>query len=102
MRFVKNHHFAARSGWCVAHHLTQFANLINAGNTSNEDGNLVFEIVCHYTVSQADAKPSCLGFRDHTVIPPIGSHVAITGTLVKEKNHAHWNEIHPVSRIVQQ
>jgi SH3 domain-containing protein len=80
----------------------QFANLINAGNTSNEDGNLVFEIVCHYTVSQADAKASCLGFTDHTVIPPIGSHVAITGTLVKEKNHAHWNEIHPVSRIVQQ
>lgn len=79
----------------------QFANLINAGNTSNEDGNLVFEIVCHYTVSQADAKPSCQGFTDHTVIPPIGSHVAITGTLVKETNHAHWNEIHPVSRIVQ-
>lgn len=79
----------------------QFANLINAGNTSNEDGNLVFEIVCHYTVSQADAKPSCQGFTDHTVIPPIGSHVAITGTLVKETNHAHWNEIHPVCLIVQ-
>ena len=78
-----------------------FVNLINAGNTSNEDGNLVFEIVCHYTVSQADAKPSCRGFTDHTVIPPIGSHVAIAGTLVKETNHAHWNEIHPVSRIVQ-
>lgn len=81
---------------------TQFANLINAGNTSDEGGNLVFEIVCHYTVSQADAKPSCQGFTDHTVIPPIGAHVAVTGTLVKEKNHRHWNEIHPVSRIEQQ
>lgn len=79
-----------------------FANLINPGNTSAEDGNLVFEIVCHYTVSQADAKPSCQGFMDHTVIPPVGAHVAITGTLVKETNHQHWNEIHPVSRIVQQ
>jgi hypothetical protein len=80
----------------------QFASLINAGNTSNEGGNLVFEIVCHFTVSQADAKASCQGFTDHTVIPPIGAHVAITGTLVREKNHQHWNEIHPVSRIVQQ
>ncbi len=79
-----------------------FANLINPGNASAEDGNLVFEIVCHYTVSQPDAKASCQGFTDHTVIPPVGTRVAITGTLVKEKNHQHWNEIHPVSRIVQQ
>jgi hypothetical protein len=80
----------------------QFTNLINPGNTSAEGGNLVFEIVCRYTVTQADAKASCQGFTDHTVIPPIGAHVAITGTLVREKNHQHWNEIHPVSRIVQQ
>jgi hypothetical protein len=78
---------------------SQFGDLINAGNTSNEGGNLVFELVCHYTVSQADAKPACAGFVDHTVLPPIGSHVAITGTFVQEKNHAKWNEIHPVSRI---
>lgn len=77
----------------------QFAILINAGNTSDEDANLVFEIVCHYTVTQADAKPACAGFKDHTTIPPVGSHVAITGTLVQEKNHAKWNEIHPVSNI---
>jgi hypothetical protein len=76
-----------------------FAGLINPGNTSDEDGNLVFEIVCHYKVTQPDAVPACDGFADHTTIPPLGSHVAITGTLVREKNHAHWNEIHPVSRI---
>ncbi|PYO98898.1 MAG: hypothetical protein DMD61_08755 [Gemmatimonadetes bacterium] len=81
---------------------SEFANLINAGNMSDEDGNLVFEIVCHYPVSQQDAIASCQGFKDHTVIPPIGAHVAITGTLVREKNHKHWHEIHPVSRIVQQ
>jgi hypothetical protein len=46
----------------------QFAALINAGNTSDEDGNLVFELVCHYTVTQADAKPSCAGFKDHTAV----------------------------------
>ncbi|HEU5218999.1 MAG TPA: hypothetical protein VFU23_10080 [Gemmatimonadales bacterium] len=76
-----------------------YAGVINAGNTSQEDGNLVFELVCHYPVSQDDAKPSCAGFKDHTVIPPVGSHVSITGSFVTEKNHGKWNEIHPVSRI---
>jgi uncharacterized protein YraI len=80
----------------------QFATLINAGNTSDEGGNLVFEIVCHYNVSQADAKPACAGFKDHTMIPPIGTHVAVTGSFVQEKNHKKWNEIHPVSRITVQ
>jgi len=77
----------------------QFAAMINAGNTSDEGGNLVFEIVCHYTVTQPDAQSACSGFADHTTIPPVGSHVAITGTFVQEKNHKQWNEIHPVSRI---
>jgi hypothetical protein len=76
-----------------------FASLINAGNTSAEGGNLVFEIVCHYTVTQPDAVSACMGFTDHTTIPPAGSHVAITGTFVTEKNHQKWNEIHPVSSI---
>ena len=76
-----------------------FSTLINDGNTSDQEGNLVFELVCHFNVTQPDAKPSCEGFSDSTTIPPIGSHVAITGTLVKEKNRGKWNEIHPVSRM---
>ena len=76
-----------------------FANLINAGNTSHEGGYLVFEIVCHYPVRQTDAGPSCAGFADNLTIPPVGSHVTITGTLVTETNHARWNEIHPVTSI---
>jgi len=79
----------------------QFADLINAGNTSDEGGNLVFEIVCHYKVTQPDAQPACVGFADRATIPPVGAHVAITGTLVREKNHKQWNEIHPVSRVEQ-
>ena len=78
---------------------SQFANLLNAGNTSDEGGNLVFEIVCHFTVTQADAKAACVGFKDHTTIPPVGTHVAISGTFVQDTNHAKWNEIHPVSSI---
>ena len=80
----------------------QFSDLINAGNTSDEEGNLVFELVCHYTVKQDDAKAPCQGFTDHTKIPPVGSHVAVRGTFVTEKNHAKWNEIHPVSSIKTQ
>jgi hypothetical protein len=78
----------------------EFENMLNAGNLSDEDGNLVFEIVCHYTVKQADAKPACKGFNDQTVIPPVGTRVELTGTFVQDDKHAHWNEIHPVSRIV--
>jgi len=77
-----------------------YRDMLDAGNTSDEGGNLVFEIVCHYTVKQADAKPACNGFVDHTVIPPVGTHVEITGTYVQDTNHARWNEIHPVSKIV--
>ena len=76
----------------------QFASLINPGNTSDEGGNLVFEI--YYSVSQTDAKPACKGFKDKTKIPKAGTHVAIRGTLVQELNHKKWNEIHPVTSIV--
>jgi hypothetical protein len=76
-----------------------FASLINAGNSSDEGGNLVFEIVCHYSVKQPDAQSACAGFTDHTSIPAVGTHVAITGTFVQEKNHKQWNEIHPVASI---
>src|SRR5437763_1364702 len=78
----------------------EFRDMLDAGNMSDEDGNLVFEIVCHYTVTQTDAEPACNGFSDHTVIPPIGAHVEITGSYVQDTNHAHWNELHPVSKIV--
>jgi hypothetical protein len=80
----------------------QFASLINAGNTADEEGNLVFEIVCRYNVTQADAKPSCSVYHDTTTIPAVGTRVAITGTFVTEKNHGKWNEIHPVSSIKAQ
>jgi fatty acid desaturase len=62
--------------------------------------NMVFEIVCHYEVTQTDAKPACSAFGDHTVIPRVGTHVRITGAFVQDNNHARWNEIHPVSRIL--
>jgi hypothetical protein len=73
--------------------------MLNAGNQSDQDKNLVFELLCHYPVTQTDATTSCTGFKDHTVIPKPGTHVEIRGTLVQDDNHAKWNEVHPVSSI---
>ena len=65
-----------------------------------EVGNLVFEIICMFPVTQADAKAACKGFHSGVTIPPVGSHVSITGTWVQDMEHAKWFEIHPVTSIV--
>ena len=77
----------------------QFVNLLNPGNMHNEGGNLVFEIVCKFPVTQADAVSACSNFHDPVAIPPVGSRVQIVGTYVRDTNHAQWMEIHPVSSI---
>ena len=76
-----------------------FQNLLNTGNVSDESGNLVFEIVCKFPVSQTDAKAACQGYTDHVTLPPVGSHVRIVGTYVQDTFHAQWMEIHPVTSI---
>jgi Bacterial SH3 domain len=78
---------------------SEFESLLNAGNISAEDGNLVFEVVCKFPVKQTDAKAACQGFTDQVNIPAIGSHVRIVGTLVQDAFHAKWMEIHPVTSI---
>jgi hypothetical protein len=78
---------------------SQFKNLLNAGNMSNEGGNMVFEVVCKFTVTQADAKAACQGYKSSVKIPPVGSHVQMVGSYVQDTNHAKWMEIHPVTSI---
>jgi SH3 domain-containing protein len=77
----------------------EFQNLLNAGNMSAENGNLVFEIVCKYHVSQPDAKTACANYTDHVSLPPVGSRVTIVGTYVQDTFHAQWMELHPVTSI---
>src|SRR3984893_15141400 len=72
----------------------EFENLLNAGNISDEGGNLVFEIVCRFSVSQQDAKAACSNYTDQVSLPPVGVHVQIVGTLVQDTFHAKWMEIH--------
>lgn len=78
---------------------SQYQNLLNAGNNSAEGGNLVFEIVCKYPVTQADAKVACSGYQNKVNIAPVGSHVRIVGVYVQDTFHAQWMEIHPVTSI---
>ncbi len=78
---------------------SEFQSLLNAGNMSAEGGNLVFEIVCRFPVTQPDAKSACLGFKDQVKLPPVGSRVRIVGSYVQDTFHAHWMEIHPVTSI---
>jgi hypothetical protein len=85
-------------GWLTVD--PEFKHLLNAGNMSNEDGNLVFEIVCKFHVSQEDAKAACpQSYHSPVQVPPVGSHVRIVGTYVQDMNHAKWMEIHPVTSI---
>ena len=72
---------------------------LNAGNMNNEEGNLVYEVVCMFPVKQADAVSACNGYTNKIKLAPVGAHVRITGSFVMDDNHAHWNEIHPVSSI---
>jgi hypothetical protein len=76
-----------------------FETLLNSGNINDEGGNLVFEIICKFPVTQPDAKTACQGFTDHVSLPPVGSHVRIVGRYVQDTFHGQWNEIHPVTSI---
>jgi hypothetical protein len=77
----------------------EFENLINDGNRAEQESNLVFEIVCFWRPTQADAKPACIDYQSDVSLPLVGTHVTITGTFVRDTHHDQWNEIHPVSRI---
>lgn len=77
----------------------EFEKYLNAGNRDAEAGNLVFEVICQFRVTQADAKAACQGFHSSITLPAVGCRVRITGALVEDQEHAQWNEIHPVSKI---
>jgi hypothetical protein len=72
---------------------------LNSGNKTHEGGTR-FEMVCIFPVTQADAKAACQGFSEGVKVPPVGSHVAITGIWVLDTAHFRWFEIHPVTSIV--
>jgi hypothetical protein len=67
-------------------------------NMRFQHGDLVTEAVCQHQVIQPDAKAACLGFHDPIQIPPVGTHVEVTGVYVLDEQHG-WTELHPISTI---
>jgi hypothetical protein len=94
---TRHEHDGDTHGWLKVD--SGFENLLNSGNMKDENGNLVFEIICRFPVTQTDAKSACQGYADHISLPPVGSHVRIIGRFVQDTFHGQWNEIHPVTSI---
>jgi hypothetical protein len=79
----------------------QYADLVNEENVQNQHGDLVVETVCQRPVTQHYAVSACLNFdSNHIDIPPVGSHVKVTGSYVLDLQHSGWAEIHPATAIV--
>jgi hypothetical protein len=72
--------------------------LLNDGNLSDTHGDLVVEIICVDTTTQADAESACAHHVNQIAVPSAGERIRISGTYVLDAVHG-WMEIHPVSRL---
>ena len=77
----------------------QFASMINSANVNGQFGDLVLEPICENPVTQPDAIAACANFHQNMDIPPIGTHVTVTGSYVHDLEHGGWSEIHPVTSV---
>jgi hypothetical protein len=77
----------------------QFASMINSANVNGQFGDLVLEPICQNPVTQTDAIAACTNFHQNINIPPVGTHVTVTGSYVLDQGHGGWAEIHPVTSI---
>jgi hypothetical protein len=70
------------------------------GNIEAQGGNLVFELICRYKVTQKDAIEACKDFKTKVLLPYVGTHVRIVGALIEDLDHQPIHrEIHPVTSI---
>jgi hypothetical protein len=79
----------------------QFTKLVNSANIKDQHGDLVVEPVCQHLVIQPNAFFACIGFHQKINIPPIGTHVKVTGSYVLDTWHGKWAEVHPVTTIIK-
>ena len=77
----------------------EFSDLINSANVNGQFGDLVVEPICVNPVTQASAIAACQNFHQNIAVPPVGTHVQITGSYVLDNEHGGWAEIHPVTSI---
>jgi len=74
------------------------ARIVNSVNVAKQHGDLVIEPVCENPVTQPDAVVACQGYTSSIIVPPVGTHVFVTGSYVLDADHG-WLEIHPVTSI---
>jgi hypothetical protein len=77
----------------------EFSDMINSANIKNQFGDLVVEPICVNPVTQPSAISACQDFHQNIEVPPISTHVELTGSYVLDKEHGNWAEIHPVTSI---
>jgi hypothetical protein len=70
----------------------------NTTNDAQQGGALVLEPVCEGPVTQSDAVSVCVGYHNPLVVPPVGSHVEVSGPWVLDTPHG-WLEIHALERV---
>lgn len=73
-----------------------YANMTNSANDQYQYGDLVVEIICVGTVTQADAVDACMNYQNPITVPTNGQHITVTGPYVLDTEHSYWAEIHPV------
>ena len=76
-----------------------YAHLVNQANQENQFGDLVLEPICIGKVTQATAISACQNFHQDIHIPPVSSHIQVTGSYVLDKEHGNWAEIHPITTM---
>lgn len=76
-----------------------YAHLVNQANQENQFGDLVLEPICIGKVTQASAISACQNFHQDIHIPPVSSHIQVTGSYVLDKEHGNWAEIHPITTM---
>ena len=70
----------------------------NTTNDTAQGGALVLEPICEGPVTQPNAVAACAGYHNPLVVPPVGSHVEVSGPWVLDTPHG-WLEIHPLDRV---
>lgn len=78
----------------------QYEALLNDANRKDLNGALQVEAVCQGPIkaSVPAAQDACGAYRGSVIVPPVGAHVAVVGSYVRDTNHG-WMEIHPVTAI---
>lgn len=72
--------------------------VLNLINLVHAHGELVVEIICEHTPTDANDQIACEGFRPQIPIPSVGDRVRVTGAYVTDRDNG-WNEIHPVTQV---